>query len=214
MLKYFKYAIPALLIGGFVYAQSVAPSGGSSSSFYLDGGAIASSNVAAGYVDAGTLRVASSAYLPAGFTASPSTTQGYRISTTELEIAAAAGGQVRIGDVNGHYFRGTSDGINLNVGNNPASHSITVGYTDGSASAGNVTINKVSGRVKIAAGNQSLTVTNNVWTSSMMVFVQVVTDDATAKSAIPIAGSGAFDIKLNAAATGDVVIDFFMIRRG
>lgn len=84
---------------------------------------------------------------------------------------------------------------------------ITAGGT-----TGNQTINKVSGTVNIAAAGTTVTVTNSFVTTSSIVFCVIRTNDATAtgvKNVVP--GSGSFVVTLNAAATAEISIGFFVI---
>ena len=73
------------------------------------------------------------------------------------------------------------------------------------------TINKPSGAVNFAAGATSLVVTNSLCTTASLVFCEVRTNDATAtiKNVVPAAGS--FTINLNAAATAETSVGFFII---
>jgi hypothetical protein len=73
---------------------------------------------------------------------------------------------------------------------------------------GNQTINKMAGRVNIAAGNSSVTVTDSRVSATSFVVAVVVTNDATAyvKNVVPSAGS--FVVTLGAAATAEVAITF------
>lgn len=78
---------------------------------------------------------------------------------------------------------------------------------------GPVTINKASGVAKIAAGQQSVVVTNSiVKDANTMVIPFILTDDATAKSAIAVSAAGSVTLKLNAAATGTVLVGFLVLR--
>ena len=76
---------------------------------------------------------------------------------------------------------------------------------------GNQTINKPSGTVNIAAAGTTVTVTNSLVTTSSLVFCQLRTNDATAKIKNVVPGSGSFVITLDAAATAEVSIGFFVI---
>ncbi len=73
------------------------------------------------------------------------------------------------------------------------------------------TINKPSGTVNFAAGASSLVVTNSLCTTASLVFAAIRTNDATAiiKNVVPAAGS--FTITLNAAATAETSVGFFII---
>lgn len=78
---------------------------------------------------------------------------------------------------------------------------------------GDQTINKVSGSVNFAAAATTLTITNSLVTANSLVFVTVLTNDATAiiKNVVPTAGS--FTITLNAAATAETRVAFFVINQ-
>jgi hypothetical protein len=85
-----------------------------------------------------------------------------------------------------------------------------VDYTN-TATVGAVTINKAAGRVNIAASGTSVVVTNSLVTAASHVMAVISTNDATAvlKNVVPAAGS--FTITLNAAATAQTSIDFFVV---
>lgn len=87
-----------------------------------------------------------------------------------------------------------------------ADKTITVAGT-----TGNQTINKISGTVNFAAGTSTLTVTNSLVSTTSNVFCTIRTNDATAiiKNVVP--GSGSFVITLNAAATAETSVGFFVI---
>lgn len=78
-------------------------------------------------------------------------------------------------------------------------------------SAGNVTINKAAGRVFIGAGQQTLVLTDSYCTPNAHVFSNVSTADATASHAQVTPGAGACTVTLNAPATGQVGVDFFIV---
>jgi hypothetical protein len=82
---------------------------------------------------------------------------------------------------------------------------ITAGGT-----TGNQTINKPSGTVNIAASGTTVTVTNNLVTTSSIVTAVVRTNDSTAyiKNVVPSAGS--FVITLGSAATAETSIGFIV----
>lgn len=73
------------------------------------------------------------------------------------------------------------------------------------------TINRSAGRVNFAAAAQTLVVTDSQVTTTSLIFLTVSTDDTTAKSAVVSAQSaGSFTIKLNAAATSETAVNFFI----
>ncbi len=83
-------------------------------------------------------------------------------------------------------------------------------YTN-TATVGAVTINKSSGRAIVAAGQTSVVVTNSKATAAAHIFAVVAAADTTAllKNVVPAAGS--FTINLNAAATADTPVSFFIV---
>jgi len=83
---------------------------------------------------------------------------------------------------------------------------ITAGGTTGAQ-----TIDKVQGSVNFAAAATTLVVTNALVTTSSNVFVQVYGTDATATSARVTLASGSFTITLNAAATAETKVGFFVL---
>lgn len=76
---------------------------------------------------------------------------------------------------------------------------------------GAATIHKPSGRVNFAAGASTLVVTNNLCTVDSLVFAVVQKADATAIIKNVVAAAGSFTINLNAAATAETPVAFFII---
>lgn len=76
---------------------------------------------------------------------------------------------------------------------------------------GAVTINKSAGRVNIAGAGTSVVVTNSNVTAASKVFAVIATADATAVLKNVVPGAGSFTITLNAAATAQTAIDFFVV---
>jgi hypothetical protein len=83
---------------------------------------------------------------------------------------------------------------------------ITPGGTTGAQ-----TINKPTGSVNFAAASSTLVVTNSLVTTSSFVFVQQNTNDGTALVKDVEISSGSFLIRLQAAATGETKVSFFVI---
>lgn len=79
------------------------------------------------------------------------------------------------------------------------------------ATTGAQTINKIAGTVNFAAGASSLVVTNSLVTASSIVLCTIRTNDSTAviKNVVPAAGS--FTIRLEANATAETSVGFFVI---
>lgn len=82
---------------------------------------------------------------------------------------------------------------------------VTAGGTTGAQ-----TIDKPAGTVNFAAGASSLVVTNSLVTANSIVFAVVRTNDSTAliKNVVPAAGS--FTIRLNANATAETSVGFWV----
>lgn len=100
-----------------------------------------------------------------------------------------------------------SEAIRFNTNGNiqfPATNTAT-------GTTGNQTINKTSGTVNIAAAGTTVTVTNNLVTTSSIVFAVIRTNDATATIKNVVPASGSFTINLNAATTAETSIGFFVI---
>ena len=83
-------------------------------------------------------------------------------------------------------------------------------FTDDSGTAGDRTVNKVSGRSKIAAGQTAITITNDRCRVDSLVFAVLQTADATGyvKSVVPSAGS--FLITCNVCA-GDTIVGWVIV---
>ena len=73
------------------------------------------------------------------------------------------------------------------------------------------TINRPSGTVNFAAGASSLVVTNSLCTTSSIVLPVVRTNDTTATIKNVVPGAGSFTINLEAAATAETSVGFFII---
>ncbi len=96
--------------------------------------------------------------------------------------------------------------VNGSVGLQVYDQTITAGGTTGAQ-----TINKPAGTVNFAAAATTLVVTNSLVTTSSTIYCSVRTNDTTAfiKNVIPAAGS--FTIRLEAAATAETSVGFFVI---
>ena len=79
-----------------------------------------------------------------------------------------------------------------------------------SATIGAVTINSMNGRCNIAAGASSVVVTNNLVTATSNVFAVVAQNDLTAIVKNVVSTPGSFTITLNAAATANTAVNFFV----
>lgn len=73
------------------------------------------------------------------------------------------------------------------------------------------TINKPAGTVNFAAAESSLVVTNSLVNASSIIWCVIRTNDGTAllKNVVPAAGS--FTINLNAAATAETSVGFWVV---
>lgn len=79
------------------------------------------------------------------------------------------------------------------------------------STAGAITINKSAGRIKIAAGQTSVIVTNDLAKTASHVFANVATKDASAKSAQVTPADGSFEVTINAPTDQEVAVDFFIV---
>ena len=84
---------------------------------------------------------------------------------------------------------------------------VTAGGTTGAQ-----TINKAAGTVNFAATATALTVTNSLVTANSLIFCELRTNDATARIANVVPGSGTFTINLTAAATAETSCGFFVVQ--
>lgn len=82
---------------------------------------------------------------------------------------------------------------------------------DNTATIGDVTLNKPSGRVNVSASASTITVTNSFVSADSLVIAVVAQDDATAQVKNVVAGSGSFVINLTAAATANTAVNFVVI---
>ncbi len=81
--------------------------------------------------------------------------------------------------------------------------------TFGAGTTGNQTANTMTGNIRIAAGNTSVTVTNSLVSSTSVIMCTLATADANAttlKSCAP--GSGSFIITLQTAPAAEVNINW------
>lgn len=79
--------------------------------------------------------------------------------------------------------------------------------------SGGIVLNAMAGQVQLAAGAQTLVLTNDRIEVDSIVMTTVATDDATAKSAIAVvAAAGAVTIKTNAVTTGITKVNFLVLR--
>lgn len=142
------------------------------------------------------------------------------IKTGNIVGGTAATGPVTItsGDSSGS---GNSGDLNLGTGSsssgvqgklNVTTHGVSFPATNtAGGTTGNQTINKISGTVNFAAAATTLTVTNSLVTTASIIFAVVRTNDATAVIKNVVPGSGSFVITLNAAATAETSVGFFVI---
>jgi len=111
----------------------------------------------------------------------------------------------------------TANLMDLQVGGNSRfaiddSAKITLFATNTAAgTTGNQTINRPTGTVNIAAAGTSVTVTNNLVTANSLVFAVIRTNDSTAVIKNIVPGAGTFTINLDAAATAETSIGFWVI---
>jgi hypothetical protein len=73
------------------------------------------------------------------------------------------------------------------------------------------TINKPTGSVNLAIGAASLVVTNSLVSTSSLVFIQVMSNDATTQHCQVVTASGSFTIYPNAVPTAETKVAFWVI---
>ena len=115
--------------------------------------------------------------------------------------------QIRLGSA--QFFPATTGVLDLGAVNFWFKR-LYIDFTN-TGTVGAVTINKASGRVNIAAAGTSVVVTNSLCTANAHVFANLTTADATAKSVQVTPAAGSFTITLNAASTGQVAVDYFIV---
>ncbi|WP_146177528.1 hypothetical protein [Glaciimonas sp. PCH181] len=76
---------------------------------------------------------------------------------------------------------------------------------------GNATLNKTAGRVVMAAGTNSITVTSNVITANSIITASLATNDVTCNVKSIVAAAGSFTINSAANATADTSINFITV---
>lgn len=125
--------------------------------------------------------------------------QGFGLdSNWRVHIGSAYGVIFRLNNVNAFIF-GTNGGFYV-------PKTITPSGTTGAQ-----TINKPHGSVRFAAGAQTLVVTNSIVDANSTVIPVVYGTDATATSARVTKASGSFTLTLNAAATAETEVGFWVI---
>lgn len=92
------------------------------------------------------------------------------------------------------------------AGNIVVPTTVTAGGTTGAQ-----TINKISGTVNFAAAATAITVTNSLVSATSIVMAVVRTNDTTSVIKNVVPASGSFVITLNAAATAETSVGFFVI---
>ena len=203
--------------------------------FFVDDGSLTSSGALPTANTTGNLNVAGQTGLGGVVTLTPTSGSGlpWQVVTSE---SASSGVALKGNGVSGsspqilifpdaHSFQGLyieaggASGADINFRMSPSgttamkikqgNGSIELNRTlTAAGTTGNQTINKISGTVNIAAAGTSVTVTNSLVTTSSIVLCVLRTNDATARIASVVPGSGSFTINLTAAATGEVSVGF------
>lgn len=89
---------------------------------------------------------------------------------------------------------------------------VCVNFTDDSATTGNRTVNKDCGINAFAAAATTITITNSrVLATTDAVFVELQTNDATARVANVVPAVGSFTINLAAAATATTKVQWWVV---
>lgn len=128
-----------------------------------------------------------------------------------LPFVASDGASI-VTDVVNYFY--TAAGISLSgtlqVSQLTIAGGIRQSYTDTTTTPGAATINKPSGRIKMAAGQGSIVVTDSYCFASSIVSINIegTAFDATATRFAVQPANGFFTVTFNAAATGAVVMSF------
>lgn len=104
----------------------------------------------------------------------------------------------------------TSAGIGVGVAA-PAAGLATTKTITAAASTGNKTINKTAGTIRIAAAGSSVVLTNSLIDANSIVGCWLSSNDTTAKSVTYVLASGSVTFNLNAAATSEIEIRWFVV---
>lgn len=133
-------------------------------------------------------------------------------ANANITMSPTGTGTVTIGPATGGTINNMDIGTTARKGGSFSAFSLN--STDQSGTPGNVTLNNVRGRVAIAAGASSVTVTNSqgVTGGSVFAIINQATADATLTQIVRVAtGLGSFTIYGNANATANTVVDFIVI---
>jgi hypothetical protein len=127
-------------------------------------------------------------------------------TTNSIQLYAASGttvGNLTAGEVNLGGFLTFS---------NPGGNAIFLARTVTPAgTTGNRTINAMAGSVNFAAGTSSITVTNSMAAANSLIFCTIQSNDATATACrVSDRGAGSFTIRLNANATAETAVGFWV----
>lgn len=149
-----------------------------------------------------------SAVATPGYSFAAETNSGfYRLSSGILGVSIAGVGVTRWAT---GFFYPEGDGT-IDLGH-PTLHwkRLYIDYTV-TGTVGAVTINKSSGRCIVAAAAASVVVTNSNVTANSIIMVTIAQNDATAVIKNVVAAAGSFTITLNAAATANTAVNFFVV---
>lgn len=120
----------------------------------------------------------------------------FGLATAAFPSLVETNGHLRVGDGTGNYTTSTNG--------------LFFGSTVDTSAASAITINRQSGRVRLAASSQTYFVTNLIVTASSIVIATVATDDSQALNVKAIPSAGLITLKANAAANADTDISWFI----
>jgi hypothetical protein len=196
----------ANVTGGNGGAGSGATAGGVGGNIFLDGG-IGGAGSATGLAGVGGL-----VQIRAGNAGSNGGGGGAAGGALDLDAGtgsgAVPGGALTIGVAAANFVQIGRAGKAVDIAGTPKASD----FTDDSANTGNRTVNKASGISAFAAGTSVITITNSQCLSSQTrVFAVLQTNDATAVLKCVVPGTGTFDIRLTANATGTTKVAWWVI---
>ena len=157
--------------------------------------------------------------VPANYTYSWASSNA-NTSAPDAGFSRVSANKVAIGNGSAANGSGTLVVGNVGIGTSSPTKNLTIGNSGTfgidatntpTATTGAQTINKSAGTVNFAAGATTLTVTNSLVSTASLIFPVIRTNDATATIKNVVAAAGSFTITLNAAATAETSVGFFLI---
>lgn len=116
-----------------------------------------------------------------------------------------------ITDVNNFFYSNAVGTGNILAGQLKLSGGVRFGYENKTSTPGSVTLNQITGRVTIPAGQSFINVTNSACFGTSIILLTLLNADTTLTRIVPVASDGAFTLSGNAAATANVTVAFVIV---